>query len=645
MTFFLGLCCCVHAKNKTSQTDETEFAANIHQYLNSQTSYHDLMQAWESFDDRALTPMRSNTLKCVLNSDYGAYLTPAAISQHESQAVSIKDHLWLYLLHTCAISHFNEEHNASIGQTSAIKLLQHAEIINSPLLQMDAHMRIAQYHMETDLNLEAMLEHLNEAERLTSETGDMSALANIIIAKYQLLHSFKLTDLRKELLHHQLSTQTSESPEFKMVEYIIQVIESCKRTERSTQLNDHCKQYIAALIGFNMLSSAIVGTDDTNITNQDDYSFFFSTILSSLLLESNEPLKAEPFVDQQTRILARLSAQKNLGISRVLSKRYQYMHQISLAKLHMHKQQYPKALAALNEARHIFRFTENSSIAFQFYQLQHNILYQLRQHAEALSAYESYHELEKHVQAIVDAHKKRLLEEKRLNEIVRHQNQTLDRNNQLQQQFLHKEQNIQQWRNKSIGVGALLLLLIILFATKQKKQRLLAQHQALTDELTGVFNRTYFYNKLKRQLTRHTESAAQPLSLILFDLDYFKAINDQYGHLTGDAVLKQTIECCQQNIRSTDWLARMGGEEFAMVCPETESSEAKRMAERIRQSIETTTIHHLSHHIQTTISLGIAQHHPKDDLDALIHRADSALYEAKKQGRNRTIVLPHPGKR
>jgi diguanylate cyclase (GGDEF)-like protein len=163
------------------------------------------------------------------------------------------------------------------------------------------------------------------------------------------------------------------------------------------------------------------------------------------------------------------------------------------------------------------------------------------------------------------------------------------------------------------------------------------QSLAATDGLTGLVNRRQFNHQLDSEIAR-SKRYRKPLSLALFDIDDFKKINDFYGHPTGDRILKELGDLITQNIRESDVAARYGGEEFALILPETGQIDAYELLERIRAMIERTVFCLPDNPMTVTISVGVAQ------LDAdcaksyeIIERADAALYDAKKKGKNQVI--------
>jgi two-component system cell cycle response regulator len=167
--------------------------------------------------------------------------------------------------------------------------------------------------------------------------------------------------------------------------------------------------------------------------------------------------------------------------------------------------------------------------------------------------------------------------------------------------------------------------------------------RASTDALTGVYNRHYLDAHLDQLLSRAHADKKQ-LAIAFCDIDHFKRLNDTYGHDAGDAALIEFTQRLQRNLRSFDLVARMGGEEFLVVMPDTPLERAYRISERMRSRIEETPFKLPSgEEVPVTISVGIAISHELDDLAAdMVKRADTAMYQAKRTGRNRVVVAPDP---
>jgi diguanylate cyclase (GGDEF)-like protein len=182
------------------------------------------------------------------------------------------------------------------------------------------------------------------------------------------------------------------------------------------------------------------------------------------------------------------------------------------------------------------------------------------------------------------------------------------------------------------------IICIIHDITERKYLETELQRQANTDGLTGVFNRRYFLDVAHAEIARAARFH-HPLSLALLDLDHFKNINDVYGHTVGDLALIALAEICLENIREMDLFARFGGDEFILLLPETNFDQAYEVVKRICLILSEEAIDLDGKLIALTISAGIASlANGQESFDALLSRADQALYQAKEGGRNRVSV-------
>lgn len=182
------------------------------------------------------------------------------------------------------------------------------------------------------------------------------------------------------------------------------------------------------------------------------------------------------------------------------------------------------------------------------------------------------------------------------------------------------------------------------YLKKRKQERKDSEKQALTDHLTGILNRRGLDYELQRQL----EEAGRMVrdtgfylgSVIFFDVDKFKLINDRYGHHVGDKVLVTYTKAIQDNIRPKDVVSRYGGDEFVVYTPEATQEQAKEVADRVRQGIiEAFKKTEIILDWEQTISAGISQLRSDDNPQSLLNRADTALYYAKEQGRNQAVIF------
>ena len=160
---------------------------------------------------------------------------------------------------------------------------------------------------------------------------------------------------------------------------------------------------------------------------------------------------------------------------------------------------------------------------------------------------------------------------------------------------------------------------------------------ALTDALTGISNRRYFDNALKHYLIEFSR-IGKPLGILVLDIDHFKSVNDTYGHDVGDEVLKAVSGCMFEFTRYHDIVARLGGEEFAVVAPAMSAIELRSLADRIRKAIARLPLEIGNVRLRVTVSIGLASSRTGDTPVNFLKRADVALYQAKQQGRNRVCA-------
>jgi len=158
-------------------------------------------------------------------------------------------------------------------------------------------------------------------------------------------------------------------------------------------------------------------------------------------------------------------------------------------------------------------------------------------------------------------------------------------------------------------------------------------HVATHDEKTGLYNSLFFRDFLEEEIKRVRRGGS--FSVIIVDIDFFKKINDTYGHIVADKLLKKVADTLHQCLRDYDMLARFGGEEFFALLPSTKIVNAKMIAERMRKSVMKDKI--LAKH-GVTISLGVAEYKKRDNYQRVSHRADKALYKAKQTGRNKVVA-------
>jgi diguanylate cyclase (GGDEF)-like protein len=184
-------------------------------------------------------------------------------------------------------------------------------------------------------------------------------------------------------------------------------------------------------------------------------------------------------------------------------------------------------------------------------------------------------------------------------------------------------------------------LLIVNNITEHKKIEIYLKELAMTDPLTGLFNRRHFFN-VAGLLLSQAQRYRHPLSVLIFDVDDFKQVNDLYGHAIGDQALKLLADCIKKTIRTSDVAARFGGDEFVILAPETNATQAARLGERLSSLVASQVISAQNTNVQFKISLGIAAFEVKNEIstiDTVLEQADRALYTAKQAGGNQVQVF------
>jgi diguanylate cyclase (GGDEF)-like protein/PAS domain S-box-containing protein len=200
--------------------------------------------------------------------------------------------------------------------------------------------------------------------------------------------------------------------------------------------------------------------------------------------------------------------------------------------------------------------------------------------------------------------------------------------------------------NPLVGFGGEVLGVVESYKdiTERKRMERELRRLATIDELTGARNRTYFWESAQKDLSR-VHRYGFPMSIICFDLDHFKRINDAFGHAAGDNVLRQVGRLARQQLRDSDMLGRLGGEEFAVLLVESNLKQAEIAAQRLRRTFETAGVQFGEQEIKYTASFGVAELDMSEDLEHFISRADQALYRAKNSGRNLVHLASPAGSR
>lgn len=257
---------------------------------------------------------------------------------------------------------------------------------------------------------------------------------------------------------------------------------------------------------------------------------------------------------------------------------------------------------------------------------------------------EAYTDLERHI----DAHGRmttaersqqaRLLREQFDSDRRDLENSRLANETALRERQVEALLQARRWQWTAIALAGVLVLLLVALVIRQLARLRRLRELAATDPLTGVANRRSI-ERLGEEAIAAARRSTDGLCVLILDIDHFKRVNDNYGHLTGDQALTRVAAACSAALRQFDQLGRTGGEEFMVVLPRTRMTQARQVAERIRAAVEALEFMDIDPALRLSISIGIAELRDEDkDLRELCGRADAALYAAKGAGRNRMVA-------
>lgn len=293
------------------------------------------------------------------------------------------------------------------------------------------------------------------------------------------------------------------------------------------------------------------------------------------------------------------------------------------------------ALAHYRQALPLIKRNGNERYLANVYKAQATSLEAMGHLGAALSDYKQYTELQLRLQGKMRMEQSRLLEYEYEIRRGEFENRRLRSEAATKQEQVHALERVRQWQWLTIVLGGLLLALLTSLAWRHGRTSRRLSRQSLIDPLTGIANRA----AIEAEAIRAIEGAPRTggaVSLLMLDLDHFKAINDRHGHAAGDRVLCATTEAWQALLRGRDPLGRIGGEEFVVVCADTTLEQAIVVAERLREATTALRFDDIDPALRVTVSIGVAQSQRSGDThEDVLARADAALYRAKQRGRDR----------
>ena len=294
-----------------------------------------------------------------------------------------------------------------------------------------------------------------------------------------------------------------------------------------------------------------------------------------------------------------------------------------------------EALARYRQALPLIRQDGNERYLAMLFKAQAASKEALGESGPALEDYKRYTDLQLKLQQKMRLEQSRMLEYEYEIRRREFENRQLRTQATVKQQEVAALETMRRWQWLAIGLAVLLAALLASLAWRQWRKSRRLRDLTLLDPLTGVANRPGIEREAARALDESMRDGT-PLSLLMLDLDHFKAINDRYGHAAGDKVLRATTAAWQTQLRGRDPLGRVGGEEFVVVCTDTSLEQALLVANRLRESANALRFEEIDPALRVSVSIGAAQsRRAGDSCDALLDRADSALYRAKQQGRDR----------
>ncbi len=297
------------------------------------------------------------------------------------------------------------------------------------------------------------------------------------------------------------------------------------------------------------------------------------------------------------------------------------------------KHQPEQALSFAQEAETAFDVSNNERGLSQVYTLRNKIYLVLEDYQSAHEALSDYLQLHLKLDQKSLSNRNSEMRARFNTGKIESENQTLQALQRVKEQELKVLEKNKELQQVIIFLVAIILIIMTFYAAKQVKRKQLFKSLALTDELTQLANRRQTYNLAKDYIEQARKDNTH-FSLISFDADHFKKVNDSLGHDIGDKVLVLMAEVSRKLMRKSDTVGRVGGEEFLVLLPGANEQQAKEIAERLVNKIADADWHAISPELNQTISAGVSQFNNENKLEALLLRVDNALYQAKSAGRN-----------
>ncbi|WP_257174094.1 GGDEF domain-containing protein [Colwellia sp. M166] len=395
--------------------------------------------------------------------------------------------------------------------------------------------------------------------------------------------------------------------------------------------------FYSVLIFFNRLAFADEILGQQQVFNKTDQLYVSQQVATEVLAINVEILSLKN-LSEHDRVSAQVKLLKFQELDLTLNQAEQYILHLIRANIANIEGQEHKVVNWLNKAIKLEAFIAKKQLDEPLFASAYLTLASIYQRqGEAKKAFDSKEQYIRKYFAHLEQQKS--LRVKRLSakydiEKRHEENELLSQNSKIKQYALAHAESERQQQNRNIAIFIAAAIVLFLLLLRQFKIRKALTLLAKTDSLTQLPNRRAFFDN-GYIFMEHALRENKELSILMLDIDHFKNINDQFGHDIGDEVICNIAALAGETMRSRDFLARIGGEEFAAILPDANIAQARAIAERIREKIQDKSYQGQQDNIHITVSIGLASIKVvRESFDSLLHAADMAMYQAKANGRN-----------
>jgi diguanylate cyclase (GGDEF)-like protein len=467
---------------------------------------------------------------------------------------------------------------------------------------------------------------------VSSFQGDYSAALDDLVSAQQIFIKFKQRYWKNANLGELAATYRRSGDAQSALDYQRKLEQNYQQQGRIFEANDVSIQIASSYEQLQLFDKAIERYHQSeqflNENEQLIYAADISVTIAGILIKQGHYQKARMRLESaQTVILPRFSAP------------YSYLS-LYLARAYFHLGQYQQSLIALNNAQQAFSNDENKRGLGDVTLLKSRVYKEMSEWREAYQFLSTYYDAHLKSDEAINLKRNEQMKARFHNQKIQIENALLLQSTKEQEKKLLILAEQDRMRTIIIILVAIILLVVSLIALIQINSKRRFQQLAHTDELTQLSNRRDIYAKGEALLSDALHQQ-QSIAMISFDADYFKQVNDRYGHEIGDKVLKTIAQIGRSSIRDIDQLGRIGGEEFLIVLPNCSLSQAEKVAQHLLESMEKFEWQVIANDLKQTVSAGVVavekiviEKDTVSEFSALLVKADKALYRAKAKGRN-----------